>query len=232
VDRPVRSDPPERGKRPLRLARAVGAAIAIALAGPASGQVFKCVDGAGRVTYQQSPCPAGAKGGPANIVIDNGAPRGGSDNEAQWEAAAQEHTVVVGMPKRFVQKSIGTARDIRPGLPGESAGEVWSYPRETETLRIGFNSGAVAWQRSDPAAGESPSPVEARSAALAGLMPGVECKQMLSDIGNADRVESGPPGNGESARRYVFETPRAREKTRTSVLCVNGMVQTIDRQPL
>ena len=206
--------------------------MALALAGPASGQVFKCVDGAGRVTYQQSECPAGAKGGPANIVIDNGAPRGGNDNEAQWETAAQGHTIVVGMPKRFVQKSLGTARDIRPGRPGENAGEVWSYPRETETLRVGFNSGAVAWQRSDPAAGESPSPIEARAAALAALVPGQECKQALSEIGTADRVEPGSPGSAEGTRQFVYETPRARDRKRTSVLCVNGMIERIDRQPL
>lgn len=206
------------------------AAAALALSANAAGQVYKCVDNAGRVTYQQTPCPAAAKGGRVELFLDNGASRGSGDDEAQWEAAAQQHTVVVGMPKRYVQKSLGSARDMRPGRLNENAAEVWAYPRENETLRIGFLSGAVVWQRTDPGTAELSAAERVRIAARAAVSRGQSCDQMFSDLGAADRQEPVPTDPGSVARRFIWEPAPGDERTRTIVVCVNGVVQEIERQ--
>ena len=51
------------------------ALMATFVAAPALGQVFKCVDASGRVTYQQTPCPSAQRGGPLDLFLDNGSGR-------------------------------------------------------------------------------------------------------------------------------------------------------------
>lgn len=206
-------------------------AAGLAVSAPAAAQVYKCVDSAGRITYQQLPCPAAAKGGRVELLVDNGSSRGSADDETQWQIAAQEHTVIVGMPRRYVQQALGVAREMRPGRPRESAAEVWSYPRDDEVLRIGFANGVVAWQRVDPPGPDLPPEEVARAAARAAVARGQNCGQVLSDLGNATRAESVTAGVGAAARRYVWDPAPGDARTRTTVVCVNGVVTEVERSP-
>jgi hypothetical protein len=205
-------------------------AVALAVSAPASAQVYKCVDSANRVTYQQAPCPAAAKGGRVELFVDNGSSRGTADDEAQWQSAAREHTVIVGMPRRWVQQALGAAREMRPGRPGDNAAEVWTYPRDDDVLRIGFASGVVTWHRVEPAAEGSPQEV-ARAAQRPAVARGQSCGQVLSDLGNPSSDEQASIGPGAAARRYVWEPAPGDANARTIVLCVNGSVAQVERTP-
>ncbi len=205
-------------------------AAMLAFSLPASAEIYKCVDSAGRVTYQQTRCPASAKGGRVELFVDNGSSRGAPDEEALWEAAVRDHIVVVGMPRAHVIRSLGNARDMRPGPPGEGAAEVWSYPRDDGVLRIGFARGLVVWQRTDTGAAEASPQDLARAAARAEIARGQNCIQVLADVGNATSEEDVSPEPGTVSRRYTWEPVPGDAHMRTTVLCINGQVAEVERQ--
>jgi hypothetical protein len=219
-------------RRILHTRALLAAACALAgLAAPLSGlaQVYKCTDSAGRVSYQQAPCPRGSTGGRMQIAQDSGASPGTPEDAAVWQSAVKEGVVVPGMPRRYVQDILGVAREMRPGRPGENAAEVWTYPRDNGALRIGFAKGVVAWQRTDAEGGDVTPADRERVAARAAIAEGGNCSQMLQDAGPADFEETVAAGPGEAARRYTYQPVPAEPRTRTVVLCVNGNVRTVDR---
>lgn len=229
--------PPPPNDRPRHrvvrvcIGRGIGLAMAAALAvsAPVAAQVYKCVDTAGSVTYQESPCPTAAKGGRVELFVDNGSSRGTADDEAQWQSAAREHTVIVGMPRRYVLQALGAARELRRGRPGDNAAEVWSYSRADDVLRIGFANGVVAWQRVDPPGADLPPAEDARAAARSAVARGQNCDQVLSDLGNATSDGQVPTGPDAAVRRYVWEPAPGDARTRTTVVCVNGLVTEVER---
>lgn len=222
-----------RSPRIAAVPRALGVAAfalaTLAVVAPAFAQVYKCTDSAGRVTYQQSPCPPGAKGGRMQIATDAGLPEGSAEDEAVWQSAVKDHVVVTGMPRRYVQEVLGAPREMRPGRPGENAAEVWTWPRENGAHRVGFAKGVVAWQRTDADGAEAAPADRARTAARATIAKGDNCSQMLQDLGPADFEETVAAGSGEAARRYTYHPNAAEPRTRTLVTCVNGIVGGVDR---
>jgi len=86
----------------------------------ACAEVFKCVDGAGRITYQESPCTAGERGGAVVLPEQSVEVRESPEIEAAWRAAATRHDVIKGMPKRWVQQALGVPTAIRAGTPSDA----------------------------------------------------------------------------------------------------------------
>lgn len=144
---------------PFRRRRRAGAALAVTvlalcLASHALAQsVVKCVDTAGNVTYQNSPCERGQAGRP----IEPPKAETREDNSA-WEAAARDGRVLKGMPKRWVLRARGNPAEIRPGGAREEASEVWRYAaRDGGAMLVGFTGGDVAWVREDTRSGAAPT---------------------------------------------------------------------------
>ena len=59
-------------------------------AAPDPGQIFKCTDGSGNVTYQNEPCPKNVKAGKVDI-FENSWTSDRVEKEAEWRRNAIEH---------------------------------------------------------------------------------------------------------------------------------------------
>lgn len=127
--------------------------------------VYKCVDAAGRTTYQQEPCAKNLKGTPVELMPDNGLTQEPAALEAQWAAAAKVGQVMAGMPKRHVRSAMGTPTEVRAGTAAERASEIWIYRNPGGGRRIGFLDGRVVWERGDDASSEPPAADEAADTA-------------------------------------------------------------------
>jgi len=150
--------------------RALCAAL-VAFALPAGAEIFKCVDPAGRTTYQQSPCPSAAKGGVVQILIDNGrgtgsTPVGSTPPESaplqpqRAEPSPSGENLEVGISKRRVERMLGPPNEVRRSdLQSDGASEIWVYgSSQAVTMRIGFIDSNVAWFKRAPPPGEAPPP--------------------------------------------------------------------------
>jgi hypothetical protein len=137
----------------LRLALTIGVGLACAAA--AHAQIYKCVDAAGRITYQQSPCPSTQTGSRVEVKTDNGSTREVPEEEPAWSVAARTGELSPGMSKRWVQQALGAPLECRPGQPDEKASEVCLFETVKGRLRTGLNNGAVVWWRKD---GTNPGP--------------------------------------------------------------------------
>lgn len=211
-------------------------AVLLACAVPAAGQVFKCIDRAGHVTYQQAPC-VGAQGGPVDLPEPLRAQPGAVSSEraeAVWHAAASEGRAIVGMPKPFVTKGLGTPSEIRAPRAGEIGSEVWVYAKGGQVTRVGFTDNAVAWLRSDappatpkPAVpGASDREVRIREA----LVIGATCTAALQDAGTPDREETLLVGQGAAAgARYVYVIDPSNPNAYAAFVCLNGRVTSVER---
>ncbi|MEP7181815.1 MAG: DUF4124 domain-containing protein [Betaproteobacteria bacterium] len=135
--------------------RGLALAALLALAPAVEAQVYKCIDGAGRTTYQQTPCPAGAKGGRVDLVVNNGSGQDPAENQ-RWQGAVQRAEVMEGMPRRFVEQAVGAPAETRPGRADENAFEVWTYPRGNQVMLIGITNGIVVWVRQEYPGGVAP----------------------------------------------------------------------------
>ena len=94
------------------------AAALIALACPAvaDAQVYKCVDRAGRTTYQQQPCPEAQTGGRLSLPVDNGSTQQrGERAPADLDPQARLKKIVPGMTRAAVAQAHGTPQEMRPG---------------------------------------------------------------------------------------------------------------------
>lgn len=231
---------------PARLAvrrAALAVLLVLAFAAPqsarAQGEVFKCVDRGGHVTYQQSPCAGGAKGGQVELVdpVVVGKPAApAAPVEQGWPAMAREKRIAVGMPKTFVTEAYGAPIEIRSPRSGETGSEVWVYSRAGQVTRIGFQNNLVAWTRSDsalpdskPGAALTPAPPPSREARVRNaLVVGKACNTALAEAGPPDREEplAGPAGGGT---RYVFAFDAANANAYAAAVCIGGRITSVER---
>ena len=134
------------------------ALLALAVA-PAAGQIFKCADATGNVTYQNEPCPKSMKGSRVDI-FDNSWTTDRVEKEAEWRRNAAEHRVATGMPVRFVREALGEPTEVR-GTATAGAAEVWLYNFPERSVQVGLLNNQVLWFR------EAPVPASAARAAPA-----------------------------------------------------------------
>ena len=219
----------------IRLAFAGLALCAVAV--PAAGQVFKCVDASGRVTYQQAPCPASHRGGPVELYLDNGSSRDSPEADARWRALAEQHDVAVGMPKRWVQQSLGAPTEQRPGTTAEGASEVLTYVQPTQVMKVGLLAGVVAWSRGESTLGTGNGmTTEQADAARGRVAADRNCNDVLNELGlpqaqEPARVVVGTGGTVRSAEgtRYSYEPVPGGLPARLSFVCVDSRVVSVAR---
>ena len=229
--------------------------LLLVLAGSdARGQIVKCTDPSGHVTYQQAACAAGEHGRAIDIKPDEAllAP-------TPWETAADAGRVLPGMPKRWVLRARGRPPDIRAATRTEQATEIWRYPQATTVLTVGFTGDAVVWVRDEPrpvaapgvapasAAAPAVAPASAATAPLAATGPrsaenrnsierGRTCDSVLAAMGPPDRTEGvqvsaatlGGPDILVAATRYSYDAGAAANE-RTAFTCLSGKVAEVER---
>jgi hypothetical protein len=227
-----------------RLLIATVTVLALPLA-PADAQVFKCVDAAGNVTYQQEACAGGAKGAAVDLKTDNAQSQDPGDRDGRWRTAAQQGQVIQGMPKRWVQQALGQPREIRRGTAAENVPEVWVYQTPNGPMRVAFRTNAVEWTRTDPPTGPAappPSPPAVLAATAGGpSVAGETARSRVAADRKCDEVtaELGPPskletiqGTGErpaETTRYTYEPLAGGLPLRLSFTCVDGRVTSVAR---
>ena len=232
--------------------------VLVLTASAAHGQVFKCLDASGNVTYQQEPCTGGAKGAPVELRTDNAQSQDAADRDGRWRIAAERGTVIPGMPKRWVQQALGQPREIRRGTPTEGVAEVWLYETARGPLQIGFRTNAVEWSRGAGASAAAataagtpmPAPTSdvpaslAASSVTASSGPTVagesarsrvaadrRCDEVLAELGPASRRENLPP-TGEppvEGVRYLYDPLPGGLPLRLSFTCIDGRIASVSR---
>jgi hypothetical protein len=209
------------------------AAIIACLALPAAAEIYKCTAAGGRVTYQQSPCPAGSTGGRPDLAVDNGSSRAGSKEERDWEDAVKSKGVIIGMPRTYVVRALGQPPDIRNGTPAaDNATEVWSYPQGTDTLRIGMTGGVVTWQKIDTSAAGPAGAVTSSSRQIElrrAVVPGVSCAQTIADLGPPD-VDETDKTLVHPYRHLTWGATQEDPKGTMFVTCLEGLVTEARRE--
>ncbi len=225
---------------------ALAAGLVLLSAAPAAvGEVVKCIDVNGNITYQDVPCTGGQAGRKVELPKSEAL-----EDTTAWEAAARDARVVKGMPKRWVLRSRGAPVEIRPPAAREDATEVWRYAAKDGALLIGFAGPNVAWVRDEPGVRAAPpattaSPVDgaAASAATRGaqnrrfVIAGRFCEHVFAEIGAADREEPLPAmaaANAAAAApppgtRYTYEPQAGDPQMRTVFSCVGGKVADVER---
>ncbi|MCC6377549.1 MAG: DUF4124 domain-containing protein [Burkholderiales bacterium] len=221
-------------------------ALLLAAVEPSRAEVFKCVDGHGRTTYQQAPCAQGAKGSRVDITADNGVAADDPALVAKWTAAAKAGQILPGMPQRYVQAALGPPYETRAGLPGERAGEVWHYRGSGGLRSIGFVDRRLAWERTEDApVAETPAgpggatpgiPGDAANARQS-IEPGQDCQAAVSAAGSPERSEAvllpstGPDGRitQSPGMRHVFASDGGRPPQSMAIVCQYGLVSEVQR---
>lgn len=221
--------------------------LAAAAALPARAEVFKCVDGQGRTTYQQSPCGKDAKGSRVELTPDNGVASDAPDLEAKWAAAAKAGQVQPGMPKRFVQSAWGAPTEVRAGTPAERVSEIWVYRNSSGARRVGFLDGRVSWERGEDASAEPPMADEAADTAARrgdpmaairqSITPGQDCSAALATAGAPDRSEPvqfpayGPGGKQVMAQGMRHVYGGGLPSATWAIVCLNEYVHQVQPPP-
>jgi hypothetical protein len=228
--------------------RSLPAVVLFAAAGLAHAQVYKCVDGSGRTTYQQEPCAKTEKGARVELQPDNGSSRDPATMEAQWASAAKQGQVVTGMPKRYVQAAYGTPTEVRGGSSTDRVSEVWIFRHPGGGRRVGFLDGRVAFDRGEDASAAPPSPEEiadtnarrdASPAVIARrtIAQGRDCAGVISEAGPPDRsegVQAPKPGPGGAMTmtpglRHIYDDDGGGPSRSMAFTCVNGVVTDVER---
>lgn len=220
--------------------------LALMAAGPAHSEVYKCVDGHGRTTYQEAPCAQGVKGSRVELTRDNGVATDAPDLVEQWTGAAKQGQIRPGMPQRYVRDALGAPTDTRSGLPGEKASEVWLFRNPNGIRSIGFLDGRVVWERSadapdappadtaDPAASGVPERATSDRSAIAA---GQDCNAAVAAAGSPERSEpvtlpaKGPDGEVRQSRgvRHVYASNGGQPPGSMAIVCQNGVVREVQR---
>ncbi|MCC7217818.1 MAG: DUF4124 domain-containing protein, partial [Burkholderiales bacterium] len=193
--------------------------------------IYKCVGPGGHVTYQESPCAGGQKGG--TVELKDPVAARPSPGESTWSIPARERRVVVGMPKPFVTEALGKPSEIRPPRNGEAGTEVWVYPKPNQVTRIGFADNAVAWIRSDsmapgPNAAAGSNAAEREKRVRDALQVGRPCSAVLQEAGHADREEPLAAG-ATNGMRYVYAFDAANANAYAAFVCLAGRVTSVER---
>ena len=217
------------------------AAFALVTAAPVGAQVFKCVDANGHVTYQQAPCPTSHRGGQLELFLDNGSGRDSPETEARWRQLAAQHEVATGMPKRWLQQSLGAPAEQRPGTTAEAASEVLTFVQPTQVVKVGLLAGVVAWSRAESTLGTgggtpAAATTEGADAARGRVAADRNCEEVLGELGlpqgqEPTRVVVGTGGTIRSAEgtRYSYEPVPGGLPARLSFVCVDGRVVSVAR---
>jgi hypothetical protein len=209
--------------------RAIVLGFALGMSAGAHAQVFKCVDGAGRTTYQKGPCVDAQKGGRVELQLNNGSSQANTgDGEREWGERAKRKEVRVGMPRAYVVRAYGTPQEMRPGKPRENASEVWLYRRSDLELAVGFAKGVVAWTN-DPAKldivpDSLPSRRQIATVSRA-------CGELAAEMGEPNSVSTmldDQTGRTVELRQW---NPAPGDRETTIVTCLDGKVLRVDRQP-
>jgi Domain of unknown function (DUF4124) len=202
----------------------------LGLVGLAPAAVYKCVDPAGRTTYQQSPCNEAQKGGRVELSVSNGSslpPTG--DTDRLWEERAQRKDVRAGMPRAFVVRAYGTPQEMRPGRARENASEVWLYRRSDLELAVGFQKGLVAWTN-DPAKLDIAPEVQPSRRQLATV--GRPCDALAPEMGDPNSTTTMLDDQlGRNVERRQWD-PAPGDRETTTVSCLDGKVLRVERQPV
>lgn len=197
---------------------------------PARAQIFKCVDTQGHVTYQETACSGGQKGGAVELKDPLTTQK--SVNESNWSVPARERRAIVGMPKTFVTEALGKPSEIRAARQGETGSEVWVYPQPGQVTRVGFADNAVAWIRSDIIAPEpratNASPNEREARVNSALQVGRGCNEVLQQTGAPDREEMLVAGNTSGAR-YIYAFDATNANAYAAFVCLGGRVTSVER---
>lgn len=207
-----------------------------AVTAPVHAQVFKCVDLAGRITYQQSPCSPLQNGSKVQLNPESAVSvEQPTDIEASWRNAAQEHRVVAGMPKRWVQQALGQPIEIRAGRGDEKASEVWTYPRTSAITQVGFAGGNVSWSRNEPVTTRGQgAPAGDDGASLERIVAGADCVAAIAQAGTPSRQQPVRIANADAAMgavdavQYVYE-PRTGSPLGIAFTCLGGRVVEVQR---
>ena len=140
-----------RARIPLSPAAALFV-LALPLAANAAdnGQIFKCTDASGNVTYQNEPCPKASKSGRIEL-FDNRWSTTKEEREAEWRRNASDHRVVTGMPARWVREALGQPTEIRD-TPTAGAAQLWLYTLPERSIQVGMLNDQVLWFRETPTA--------------------------------------------------------------------------------
>jgi hypothetical protein len=124
-------------------------------AAPDAGQIFKCTDGSGNVTYQNEPCPKNMRAGKVDI-FDNSWTSDRVEKEADWRRNAIEHHVVTGMPAPWVREALGEPAEVRDTATAGAA-EVWLYSFPDRSVQVGMLNNQVLWFREAPVPAATPA---------------------------------------------------------------------------
>jgi hypothetical protein len=192
--------------------------------------VYKCVDRAGRTTYQQQPCPDTQKGGRLSLSVDNGSTRQDDAAASELEAQAARKKVLPGMSRALVAKAYGTPQEMRPGEAGEDATEVWIFRKPELNVRVGFRAGFVAWVNDNVPADAAPASASAAEPTQRqALARGMPCATLQRDLGNAETLEEDyDPALGRKVLRMIWP-PTDTEQERLVVTCDGGAIARVDR---
>lgn len=211
--------------------KAVALAGAMAmLSSVALADIFKCVDGAGRVTYQESPCGNGAHGTRVELSLDNVVSREAPEVEARWREAAARHEVTQGMPKRWVQQARGLPVQIRRGTANDAATEVWVYEAPSGSTQVGFAGNLVAWTRSEPRAMAASAATENADAARSRVAADRKCDEVLAEIGAPSTRENiRLPATDAEVVRYTYDPVAGGLPVRLTFTCADGRVVAVSR---
>ena len=203
-------------------------AVVVAQSPEASAQVYKCVDRAGRVTYQQGPCAEAQKGSRLDLYLGNSSTHGGAISDEEWAARAGRKDVMVGMPRAFVIKALGIPQEMRPGRSAEKAVEVWHYRRSDLEMVLGFNRGVIAWINDIPQ-DAAQIPMETSRRQQLGLGRG--CDELTAELGSPSRTfEALDDAMGRIVQRMQWD-PDPSDAETTVVSCVEGKIARVDRTP-
>jgi len=212
--------------------------VLLAFTAVAQGNVVKCIDANGNITYQDVPCTAGHVG--RSVELPQAEAR---EDTSAWEAAARDARVVKGMPKRWVLRARGAPAEIRPATISEQATEVWRYSAKDGALLVGFAGPDVAWVRDESAARAAAPPSAGADAITRGaqnrrfVIAGRFCEHVFAEIGAADREEplaspadaAGAPTPAPAGTRYTYEPKAGDPQMRTVFSCVGGKVADVER---
>lgn len=213
----------------MRLRLLAGLAALLGACAGAQAQVYKCVDSAGRTTYQKGPCGETQKGGRVELMLGNGSSLANEgDPEREWGERAKRKQVSAGMPRAFVVRAHGTPQEMRPGRPRENASEVWLYRRSDLELAVGFVKGVVAWTSEPGKLDIEPDPVPSRRQ-LATVDRA--CNELAAEMGAPDSVSNALDDlTGRTVELRQWE-PAPGDRETTIVTCLDGKVLRVDRQP-
>jgi hypothetical protein len=134
-----------------------GVLLALAAAAPAAQAQYRCTDGSGRVSYQQTPCMPGQQGSGKPLAPVPSAPAENGvrpvspyaadiarfAREDKVKAAIAEKRLFVGMTEAEVVASWGAPAQKNRFTSGDRVVVQWVYPAGAGERHVEFSEGRV-----------------------------------------------------------------------------------------